>query len=180
MADATNPSDVSPGEPQPVFAARLTPHRSLSRNSFTVMMLVFAALAFSSAAAFFVMGAWPILVFLVLDVGLIWVAFEMNYRSGKAYEDVVVTPNRLTIRRVSGWGRETIEELHPVWTRLKTAYDPEEERVLAVKLESKGKQVPVGAFMNPDDKESFANALGPVLDELRRGGRPPALASALP
>jgi uncharacterized membrane protein len=74
-----------------------------------------------------------------------------------------VTPDALTIKRVSPWGRVSVDELHPVWTRLKTAYDEEEERVLAIKLESKGQQIPVGAFMNPDDKESFANALGEVL-----------------
>lgn len=66
----------------------------------------------------------------------------------------------------------SVDQLHPFWTRLKTAYDEEEERVLAIKLESKGKQVPVGAFMNPDDKESFANALGEVLAKLKRGGVP--------
>lgn len=152
-----------------LFTARLTPHRSLPKNGFVLLMLLIVSLVGSSAMMFMAMGAWPVVAFLVLDVAIIWLAFHLSYRSGRAYEDVTVTPNELTITRVSPWGRVTRETLHPVWTRLKTAYDHEEERVLAVKLESKGRTVSVGSFMNPDDKESFANALGDVLARVKRG-----------
>lgn len=156
----------------PLFAARLTPHRSLPRNGFVLLMLLIGGLTLSTGVMFLAIGAWPIVAFLILDVVIILLAFHLSYRSGRAYEEVTVTPDALTIKRVSPWGRVSVDELHPVWTRLKTAYDEEEERVLAIKLESKGKQVPVGAFMNPDDKESFANALGEVLAKLKRGGVP--------
>lgn len=135
-------------------------------------MLLIGGLTLSTGIMFLAIGAWPIVAFLILDVATILLAFHLSYRSGRAYEEVTVTPDVLTIKRVSPWGRVSVDQLHPVWTRLKTAYDEEEERVLAIKLESKGKQVPVGAFMNPDDKESFANALGEVLAKLKRGGVP--------
>ncbi|WP_375572209.1 DUF2244 domain-containing protein [Ahrensia marina] len=154
---------------EPLFAARLTPHRSLPRNGFVLLMLLIGGLTISTGLMFLAIGAWPIVAFLILDVTIVFLAFHLSYRSGRAYEEVTVTPDLLTIRRVSPWGRVSVDQLHPVWTRLKTAYDEEEERVLAIKLESKGKQVPVGAFMNPDDKESFANALGEVLARLKRG-----------
>ena len=165
-----DPNRNGPAErPKPVFAARLTPHRSLPKNGFVALMLVLGGLALSSGVMFLTLGAWPVMAFLVLDVVIVYCAFHLSYRSGRAYEDVTVTPDALTIRRVSPWGRETVERLHPVWTRLKTAYDHEAERVLAIKLESKGRQIPVGAFMNPDDKESFANALGEALMRVKRG-----------
>jgi uncharacterized membrane protein len=154
---------------EPLFAARLTPHRSLPKNGFVLLMLLIGGLTLSTGLMFLAIGAWPIVAFLILDVAIVFLAFHLSYRSGRAYEEVTVTPDLLTIRRVSPWGRVSVDQLHPVWTRLKTAYDEEEERVLAIKLESKGKQVPVGAFMNPDDKESFANALGEVLARLKRG-----------
>lgn len=135
-------------------------------------MLLIGGLTLSTGIMFLAIGAWPIVAFLILDVAIILLAFHLSYRSGRAYEEVTVTPDVLTIKRVSPWGRVSVDQLHPVWTRLKTAYDEEEERVLAIKLESKGKQVPVGAFMNPDDKKSFANALGEVLAKLKRGGVP--------
>lgn len=152
-----------------LFAARLTPHRSLPKNGFVVLMLIIVLMAGSSAFLFLALGAWPVAGFLVVDVAIIFLAFQLSYRAGRAYEEVTVTPDQLTIKRVSPWGRVSVQRLHPVWTRLKTAYDHEEERVLAIKLESKGLQVPVGAFMNPADKESFANALGDALAQAKRG-----------
>ncbi|MEM6711665.1 MAG: DUF2244 domain-containing protein [Pseudomonadota bacterium] len=151
------------------FSARLTPHRSLPKSGFLLIMLLVAGLALSSAVMFMVAGAWPVMIFLVFDVLIVFLAFQISYRSGKAYEDVTVTADTLTIKRVSPWGRVTVEELQPTWTQLKTAYDHEEERVLAIKLESKGQQVSIGAFMNPDDKESFALALGEALQRAKRG-----------
>lgn len=161
--------DRAPSDRDPLFAARLTPHRSLSKNGFIALMLIIAVMAGSSAFVFLTLGAWPIVGFLMADVAIIFLAFQISYRAGRAYEEVTVTPDQLTIKRVSPWGRISVQKLHPVWTRLKTAYDPEEERVLAIKLESKGQQVPVGAFMNPADKESFANALGEALARAKRG-----------
>ena len=157
------------------LSARLTPHRSLPKQGFVLLMLLIGVLALSSAAMFFVAGAWPVMAFLILDVAIIFLAFQISYRSGKAYEDVTVTADALTIKRVSAWGRVRIDRLQPAWTRLKTAYDHEEERVLAIKLESKGEQLSVGAFMNPNDKESFALALGDALRRAKSGRRTPGV-----
>ena len=160
---------ATPAEEAPIFAATLTPHRSLSRHGFVALMLLIGVLALSSGVLFLAVGAWPVLAFLVLDILIIWLAFQVNYHAGRQYEDVTVTPDDLTIRRVSPWGRVTVERFHPVWTRLKTAYDPVDEQVLAIKLESMGRQVAVGSFLNPDDKETFANALGDALKQAKTG-----------
>lgn len=153
---------------QPLFAARLTPHRSLPLAGFAVLMGLIGVMVGSSAFMFLALGAWPVIGFLLLDVVIILAAFYLSYLSGRAYEEVTVWPNELLIRRVSPLGRVSVERLQPFWTRLKTAYDHEEQRVLAIKLESKGRQVPVGAFLNPDDKESFAHALADVLVQVKR------------
>lgn len=154
---------------RPVFSARLTPHRSLPLNGFVALMALIGVLSLSTALMFLAVGAWPIVAFLALDVVIIFLAFQLNYTAARAYEDVIVTRSELIVRRVNAWGRVTVETLHPFWTRLKTAYDEDAEQVLAIKLESKGQQVPVGAFLNPDDKESFANALGDALATVKRG-----------
>lgn len=132
-------------------------------------MILVLALAGSSSVMFMAMGAWPVMAFIVVDVVIIYGAFHVSYLTGRAYEDVVMTENSLVVKRVSPLGRVKEERLHPFWTRLKTAYDAEDDVVLAVKLESKGKQIAVGAFMNPKDKESFANALGEALASVKRG-----------
>ena len=63
---------------EPFFQALLTPHRSLGRTGFAVLMgaLLFGWLV--SGAIFLSHGAWPVFGFLGLDVLLVYVCFRLN------------------------------------------------------------------------------------------------------
>jgi uncharacterized membrane protein len=63
--------------------ATLTPHRSLSQKSFARLIGLFALLNLLISAVFLAKGAFPVVIFLALDVGLLWMAFRMNYRAGR-------------------------------------------------------------------------------------------------
>ena len=67
-----------------IFAAVLTPHRSLGNIGFLVLMIVFGGVSFVSGIAFLMMGAWPIFGFFGLDVLLLYWAFRINYRRAAA------------------------------------------------------------------------------------------------
>ena len=152
-----------------IFCAVITPHRSLNRLGFLVLMAVFGAVSFAAGMAFLIDGAWPICGFFALDVLLLYLAFRLNYRAAAAYEEVKVTPVALTVRKVShrGIAREWV--LNPLWVRLEKVVmeDFGIERLLLV---SRGRQLVVGHFLGPHEKESFARALGNALSEARRGG----------
>src|SRR6188474_2008439 len=90
---------------EPFFKALLTPHRSLGRAGFMVLMGALLLAWTITGAIFLANGAWPIFGFFGLDVLLVYVAFRLNYRSAKAYEQVTVTPSELTVRKVSHHGR---------------------------------------------------------------------------
>src|SRR5215475_7576317 len=81
-----------------LFAARLTPHRSLSQAGFVLVMAVLGAVSFAAGIVFLLIGAWPVFGFFGLDVLLVYWAFRANYRAAAAYEDVVVTPSELRVR----------------------------------------------------------------------------------
>src|ERR1700740_1350140 len=83
-----------------LFEARLSPHRSLSRAGFTLLMGVLAPISFVVGVSFLMMGAWPVFGFFGLDVALVWLAFRVNYRAGRLYETVELTPETLTVTRV--------------------------------------------------------------------------------
>ena len=87
-----------------LFSARLTPHRSLSRTGFLVLMMFLGAVSFIAGIAFLLMGAWPVFGFFGLDVLVIYWAFRINFRRADATEDIVVTPSELRVRRVSHRG----------------------------------------------------------------------------
>ena len=56
-------------DPQPeLFSALLTPHRSLNRTGFIVLMVFLSVVSFVAGLAFLLMGAWPVLGFFGLDI----------------------------------------------------------------------------------------------------------------
>jgi|GEM_PF-5955231 len=47
----------------PVFEALLTPHRSLGRNGFVVLISIVTAMTVAHSFVFVVAGAWPVAAF---------------------------------------------------------------------------------------------------------------------
>lgn len=157
------------GELEPtIFSAVLRPHRSLGRIGFMILIVVFGLVSFIAGVAFLLIGAWPVFGFFGLDVLLLYWAFNLNYRYAAEYEQVTVTPTQLKVRKVSYRGRVREWVLNPLWVKL----DPvvhEEFGVEGLFLVSRGKQLAIGSFLAPDEKASFAQALGNALSEARRG-----------
>src|SRR4029077_13213579 len=111
------PGNAPDAEPT-LFSAIITPHRSLSGVGFFVLMGVVSVVSFAAGMVFLLMGAWPVLGFFGLDVLLIYWAFRINYRRALAYEEVMVTPSELRVRKVSHRGKVAEWSLNPLWTRL--------------------------------------------------------------
>jgi uncharacterized membrane protein len=151
-----------------IFSAVLTPHRSLSRTGFLLLMLVVGGISFITGMVFLLAGAWPVLGFCGLDVLLVYLAFRVSYRRAKAYEQVTVTPSELTVRKVSHRGRIREWTLNPLWVRLDRVVHAEFgiERLFLV---SHGRRLAIAGFLGPQEKESFAHALSAALGEAKRG-----------
>lgn len=155
--------------PQPeLFSALLTPHRSLGRTGFLVLMGFVCVVSFVAGMVFLMMGAWPVLGFFGLDALAIWWAFRVNNRTAQACEEIRVTPSELRVRRTSHRGHVVEWVLNPLWVRLDRSEDPEFgiERLWLV---SRGRRVSIGSFLGPDEKASFANALLAALQAAKRG-----------
>ena len=98
-----------------IFSATLVPHRSLSRRGFIALMAVIAGLWFATGAYFWSVGAWPIFGFFGLDFLALWLAFKLNYRAARAYEEVEVSRSALVIRKVAPNGRAQEIRFNPAW-----------------------------------------------------------------
>jgi uncharacterized membrane protein len=161
-------ADNAATEEPTLFSAVLTPHRSLGRTGFIVLMCLIGGISFVAGLVFFIAGAWPVMGFFGLDVLLIYVAFKVSYRSAAAYEQVTMTPSTLTVRKVSHRGRVAEWTLNPLWVRLQREAN-EEFGIERLFLVSRGRRLPVATFLGPAEKASFANALSAALGEARRG-----------
>ena len=162
-------NDFDPGPPQPeLFSALLTPHRSLNRTGFLVLMAFLSMVSFAAGLAFLLMGAWPVLGFFCLDVLAVYWAFRVNFLRARATEQISVTPSELRVRRVSHRGHVVEWVLNPLWVQLdqKTHAEFGIEKLYLV---SKGRRVSIASFLGPDEKASFAKALLAALQAARRG-----------
>jgi uncharacterized membrane protein len=151
-----------------IFSAVLTPNRSLSRFGFILLMTVVGTMSFVTGMVFLLAGAWPVFGFCGLDVLFLYWAFRVNYRRGKAYEQVTVTPSELKVRQVSHRGRMREWTLNPLWVRLERVVHAEFgiERLFLI---SHGRRLAIAACLGPQEKESFALALSAALGEAKRG-----------
>jgi uncharacterized membrane protein len=155
--------------PEPkIFAATITPHRSLGSTGFLILMLCIGALSFGCGMLFLLLGAWPVFGFLGLDVLLIYVAFRANFRAARAYEEVTITASELTVRKVSHHGVVREWTLNPLWVQLDRIVH-EEFGIERLFLVSRGRRLAVASFLSPDEKASFARALSAALGEAKRG-----------
>jgi uncharacterized membrane protein len=150
----------------PIFSATLTPHRSLDRRGFTLLMGGILAFWFAGSAYFWSLGAWPVIAFGGLDVLAIYLAFRLSYRGAQAREEVEVGRTEIMVRKIASNGRTQEFRFNPQWVRLEVER-LEDEGVVRVALRARDSRVPVGAFLNPQDRESFARAFGAALATAR-------------
>lgn len=152
---------------EPLFTAVISPHRSLSLRGFNILMGVVGLASVAVGFSFLAMGAWPVFGFFGLDVALIYLAFRRNYLDARAFEEINLSREELQIRRISARGREVEYSFNPYWTRL--VIDRRSWGIAAIALASSGRRLSIGAFLNPDDRAAFADALSNALASARTG-----------
>lgn len=154
-----------------IFSAMLVPYRSLAPLGFNLLMGFLFIVLTSMGVMFYQIGAWPVIGFCGLDLLLIWFAFHVNYKAAQAYEEVELDRTQLRVRQVDANGREAHHEFNPFWTRFQVERH-DEIGITSMVLTSRephadpklrARKVAIGSFLNPDDRESFAQAFGQAL-----------------
>jgi uncharacterized membrane protein len=171
----SNPDGSGDAAPLPgerlVFAAVLTPHRSLGPKGFLVLMLATGTVCFVSGLLFLSIGAWPVFGFFGLDVLLVWIAFRLNYASASQFEEITVSAHEIVVRK-HGPGRQRQEyRFNPFWVRLSVTR-LEDEGVTRITLTSRGSTIDIGGFLNPPDRTSFAAAFSAAIADAKAGRVP--------
>jgi uncharacterized membrane protein len=162
-----NPEQTQAGAE--AFRAVLTPHRSLGPKGFLTLMVALSAISFATGMVFLVAGAWPVLGFFGLDVLLVYIAFRLNYRSGRLYETLDLTPARLVLTRVHPSGRQEQFDCNPYWARVNLREEPDGRTALSII--SRGTELAFGAFLTDDERRDLASALREALLAARGGVR---------
>jgi uncharacterized membrane protein len=160
--DATGPSE------NPVFAATITPHRSLGREGYRVVMTLCCLATVFASIPFVVLGFWPVAGFFGLDLLALFIAFRVNFRDGRSVEEVILTPWELAVRRVSHRGERFERRFNPLWTKLDREED-DEFGLLRLALISRGERLVIARELSPGERETFADELSRALASVKRG-----------
>lgn len=148
----------------PIFEAVVTPHRSLGPRGVRLVGLAILLSCAVNTGLSLLLGAWPVAVFAVAELGLALYLFRRGTRS-ETEERLVLTPARLTIQRRDRAGRASRLDLPTAWMRVRLEERP--ARVPALVLRGRFRPVEVGASLGEQEKRSLAEALGEALHALR-------------
>lgn len=155
-------------EDDPVFDAVITPHRSLSGRGLFWLMAFFVFVTTAISIPFYLMGAWPVVGFLGLDLLLIYAAFRYHNATARAYERIVLSRIELMFRSVSWRGAVKERRFNPVWVRLERQEHPEfgTEKLELVQ----GKQrVEIASQLGREERGDFARHFQNALTSAKRG-----------
>ncbi|MFO1131702.1 MAG: DUF2244 domain-containing protein [Hyphomicrobiales bacterium] len=146
-----------------VWQATLTPHRSLTRQGFFVLMGLVLIVNLVVAGMFIVLGAWPIAGFAGLDVLLVWWAFRVNYADARRLERISITEHEVVLDRLSEKRPPEQQRFVRRWVRVELEEDRDRELIGSLLLVSGRRRVAVGAFLAPEERKTLAVALKSAL-----------------
>ncbi len=169
MQNGVSGSSTSAGEGMPssaLFSATLLPHRSLSRKGFVVLMVAIAGASSTAGLAFALRGAWPVAVFCGLAVGLVYLAFRLNYHAARLSERIILSSAELRVTRLHPSGRAESWSFNPYWVRFQ--HERRDFAADELSLASHGRKLVFGAFLSDIEKDSLAAALSAALLRQKR------------
>ncbi len=143
------------------FATSLSPHRSLSPEGFKWLIRGAVAANLMIGLPMYLLGAWPVMGFMGLDVFLLWYMFKRNYLDARRSETLLLTDRELIVDRKSPDGEREEHRLDAYWLKIEL----DEDRRLA--LTSRGQRVMIGRFLSPDEREQVAEQLKAALADMR-------------
>jgi uncharacterized membrane protein len=155
-----------PRETTILFEAVSTPPPVLSARGMRWLCALAVGAAAVPGVLFTILGAWPVLGFLGVEVVVVLglVALHRRWRRA-AVESVRLADGKLVIHRADGRGGRERVELEPYWTRLSLEEPSGTGSVLLAS--ARGRSVEIGQFLAPDEKRALAEALDAALRRYR-------------
>ena len=128
-------------------------------------MAIICIIFFGAGLVFFALGAWPVVAFFGLEVGLIYIAFLSSYRSGRLVEKIQLGQKELVIIRQFPNGQVQEWRFVPYWVRVTLEISSFHDSHLV--LSSHGHQVSLGKFITVEERQELAIALRNALTRWR-------------
>ena len=148
-----------------LFEAVIVPHRSLTPRGLRRLIGLICLLCGLTALRFWLLGAWPVVVFSVVEVGLAVLLLRINARQARASELILLTDRTLRVVRTTVAGRRAERELSTAW--LNVALEETPGRAPRLALVARGVREEIGAALGETERRDLAHALQAALHRAR-------------
>ena len=145
--------------------AVITPNRSLSMRGFYWLIGVLIAFNLAVAGLMLALGAFPVPIFLGVDVLAVVLAFRASYRSGGLAERVQVSAAEVRVLHQAGRHSRTVWTSPTAFTRVAVEQPGEPET--RVRLQLSDRALTVARALSPGERADFAEALQTAIREAR-------------
>jgi uncharacterized membrane protein len=147
--------------------AVITPNRSLSKRGLYWLIGVLIAFNLAVASLMMALGAFPVPIFLGVDVLAVILAFRASNRSGAVAERVQVTAAEVRILHQAGSRSRTVWVSPTALTRV--AVEAPGAHEVRVRLQLPDRAVTIASALSPGERAAFAEALRRAIVTARRG-----------
>jgi len=145
------------------FRAALRPNSSASPRAFMILAMLLGGVAGATGTVFLLLGAWPVLPFMGLEVGAALLLMRLHRRRTLRETEVLeLTERAFRITRTDGQGRVRALALEPYWLRAELSGRP-----VRVWLTSHGRSVSVGNALTEDERRDLHASLKQALARWR-------------
>jgi uncharacterized membrane protein len=139
------------------FCAVSRRNDSLGSRARWTLFAGLCAVSLGMALTFAAFGAWPVLPYSVLEMGVLCWAFGRIERRANDWERVTVRGDRVVVERIRG-GVRTQREFNRFWTRLEVEADARSQMARLV-LRHRGESLPFGEELPAHERAATARDL---------------------
>ena len=148
-----------------VFEAVIVPHRSLSPRGLAVLMAVIGLLCAVIAVRFWLIGAWPVAGFGVVEIGIALFLLRLNASRARAGELILLSEDALRIVRTDRRGHRAVQVLPAGW--LNATLEERPGQVPRLLLVAHGVREEIATTLGEAEKRDLWAALRDALHRLR-------------
>lgn len=157
---------MPPSKPA-IFDLELRPNRPMGPRQMWLMLAGVAVIFALTGLRFLFLGAWPILPFMVIDLGLLAWALRESRRSGRQSEHLRLDADGLELVRIAAQGQARRTRIEPLGARVELEEFGDCENRLW--LAAGGARHPLGAFLSPPERVEIARTINLGLARFRAG-----------
>lgn len=158
---------MGPQEPQSalLFEAVIVPHRSLSPRGLRILMATIGLISALIALRFWLIGAWPVVGFGVIEIGLAIYLLRLNAHRARASELILLSETMLRVVRTDRRGERRECILPVAW--LNATMDERPGQVPKLVLVGHGVREEIATALGETEKRDLWLALSGALHRLR-------------